>query len=155
MRTSCIAGLASIAFCLLLLIAPAPSIASDHNCGPGGSICEGCSGTCSGLACAVPYQHTPSPGSCTPAQQAQGGYEITTTSNCAGSLSGTCQCYLPSFYAITQQDCARVYYSSEPWEEPVAYASSATCATSIGPMTPVTPVPPVAPAESAATLTLR
>lgn len=55
-----------------------------------------------------------------------------------------CKCYLPSFYQITQQDCARVYYSSEPWEEPVALASSATCATSVeaaGPMTPVTSVP--------------
>jgi hypothetical protein len=144
MKTSWkIVGLVSMSLCLMLLFAAAPSLASDHNCGPGGSICEGCSGTCSGLACAVPYQSQPSPGSCTAAQQAQGGYEITTTSNCAGSLEGVCKCYLPAFYQITQANCARVYYSTVPWEEPVALASSASCATSIGPMTPATLLPPV------------
>ena len=136
MRTNWkVVGLASTVFCLLLLFAAAPSIAQ---CGPGGSICEGCSGTCSGLACAVPGQNTPSPGSCTPAQVAAGGYQISTVSNCAGSLAGICKCYLPSFYQITQQNCARVYFSSLPWEEPTAIASSATCATSEEPMAPAT-----------------
>ena len=134
MKTSWkVVGLASTVFCLLLLFAAAPSIAQ---CGPGGAGCEGCSGTCTGVACAVPYQSPPSPGPCTPAQLAAGGWEISTVSNCAGSLEGVCKCYLPSFYQITQQNCARVYYSSQPGEEPTAFASSATCATSVELMTP-------------------
>jgi hypothetical protein len=138
MKTSWkVLGFAPIVFCLLLLFAAAPSIAQ---CGPGGAGCQGCAGTCTGVACAVPYHSPPYPGACTPAQQAAGGYEISTVSNCAGSLAGVCKCYLPSFYQITQQNCTRVYYysSSLPWEEPTAIASSATCATSEEPMAPAT-----------------
>jgi len=144
-----VVGLASTVFCLLLLFGAAPSIAQ---CGPGGAGCEGCSGTCTGLACAVPMQSPPSPGPCTAAQEAAGGYEISTVSTCAGSLEGVCKCYLPSFYQITQQDCARVYYySSLPWEEPTVLASSATCATSVEPMTPaMSPTLAEAPDENKA-----
>lgn len=131
-----IVGFAATVFCLLLLFSAAPSLAQ---CGPGGAGCEGCAGTCTGLACAVPYQSPPSPGACTPAQQAAGGWEISTVSNCAGSLAGVCKCYLPSFYQITQSNCVRVYYSSLPWEEPTAIATSATCATSEAPMSSATP----------------
>jgi hypothetical protein len=130
-----VVGFAPTVFCLLLLFAAAPSFAQ---CGPGNAGCEGCIGSCSGLACAVPYQSPPSPGACTPAQEAAGGYEITTTTSCGGSLAGVCKCYLPSWYQITQQNCTRVYFSSNPWEEPKAIASSATCATSVEPMTQAT-----------------
>ena len=109
-------------------------------------------GTCSGLACAVPGQHVPTPGPCTPAQQAAGGWEISTVLACAGSLEGVCKCYLPPIYQITQQNCVRVIFSSVPWEEPVAIASSATCATSVGPMTPATfPKPHTAAVPSIST----
>ena len=144
-----VVGFAPTVFCLLLLFAAAPSIAQ---CGPGNAGCEGCAGTCTGLACAVPYQSPPSPGACTPAQQAAGGYEISTVSNCAGSLEGVCKCYLPSFFQITQQNCVRVYYySALPWEEPMAIASSATCATSVEPIASVSlPMLAEAPDENKA-----
>lgn len=131
-----VTGLASIVFCLLLLFAAAPSIAQ---CGPGGAGCEGCGGTCEGVACAVPNQSTPSPGYCTPEQEAAGGYEIFSSSNCSGSLSGTCQCYQPEFYEVTS-NCFRTFTSSNPWEEPlVSLPDEPTCATSDGPMTPAMP----------------
>ena len=135
-------GFASTAFCLLLLFVAAPSFAQ---CGPGGAGCEGCIGSCTGLACAVPGQHTPSPGACTPAQTAAGGWEISTTSSCGGSLAGVCQCYLPSFYQITQENCARVYFSSIPWEKEEVLASSeykmVPCGASEALMTPATATP--------------
>lgn len=139
-------GLASTVFCLLLLFVAAPSIAQ---CGPGGAGCQGCTGTCTGVACAVPMESPPSSGPCTAAQLAAGGREISTVSNCAGSLAGVCKCYLPSFYQITHANCARVSFSSQSWEEQTALASSAGCATSEEPMTPATsPTPVEAPDEN-------
>ena len=146
MKTSWkVVGFASTVFCLLLLFAAAPSIAQ---CGPGGAGCEGCGGTCTGVACAVPHQSPPSPGSCTPAQLAAGGRDISTTVDCAGSLAGVCKCYLPSWYQIIHQNCFRIYYTSQPGEEPKAIASSATCATSEEPMAPTTSEEPMVPTTS-------
>jgi len=143
-------GLVSALFGLLLLFVAVPSFAQ---CGPGGAGCQGCTGTCTGVACAIPGQHTPSPGTCTAAQLAGGAIQLNNVSNCAGSLAGVCRCYLPSFFQIIQQNCARVSLSSitwdtPDWDEPKVLARSEKCAKAeLSATTPATSTALVAVAD--------
>jgi hypothetical protein len=103
MRTRLAVAFLALGLCMLLIFVTSPS---SGQCGPGNAGCGGgCPANtyCEGVGCAVPGNYTLSPGYCTSAQKAAGGYEIFGSGNCGNDRYGGCICYLPQDkYQITR-----------------------------------------------------